>query len=485
MAYGKDQNVLRNTGSFRQRAGQFNSNRDEQRSKARGAAPYFVGQFKPPTDDAATIRILEGHYKVQEPHARGKDDKGNTIWEIEEVDMPFMPWVEHYDGRNEKSSICSAGPLAMDKHQRQPCHGCDIHYSTRETGADGKKKSDRMSRREMYAFSIIDYGRYHNLPQVDRQTGQIRRGEDGQPYMQWVPCVGTGCDGCKSNAETKQGQTRHWSMGWGHYQTLLSTDSEIGKSCAGCGGQETIQGRAWLCPNCGDGVIDLQSTSLKKEEVVAVTERVFHCNCGYHGFLQELIECRQCSGAGGTARRATLFDVDMQVKRVETSSGQGKQTALSIVRFSQPRPIDKFFEPLNKPMALDKIYVPTPLDNQATLFGVSSTPQRQPRTAADISSQGAPGMGAPQPSGFGAPPGFPQSPGFGAPPGFPQQPQGLPAPGFAPPAHQHQPPGFAPPPMGQPGFAPPQQAPAAAPNPWGQQPPAPTGAPNPWGLPQK
>ena len=45
MAYGKDQTVLKNTGSFRQRAGQYSANKDEQRSKSRGAAPYFVGQF--------------------------------------------------------------------------------------------------------------------------------------------------------------------------------------------------------------------------------------------------------------------------------------------------------------------------------------------------------------------------------------------------------------------------------------------------------
>lgn len=472
MAYGKDQSVLAGTGSFRQRAGQYSANKNEQRSKARGAAPYFVGQFKPPLDDSATIRLLEGHYQVEEAKAAGKDEKGQTIWTVEKVDLPFFPFTEHFDGRNEKSALCSAGPLAMDKNKRQPCHGCDIHWSTREAGADGKKKSDRMSRADKYAWSLIDYGRYHKMPQIDRQTGQIRRADDGTPYTNWVPCIGTGCDGCKGNVETTQGQTRHWSMGWAHYQTILSTDAEIGKSCANCCGVETIQGRAWLCPQCGEAAIDLQSTSLKKDEVSAVTDRVFHCNCGYNGFLQELIECRQCTPAGGRARRATLFDVDMQVKRVETGSGSAKQTTLSVVRFSAPRPIDKSFEALAKAMPLEKIYVPTPLDTQANLFGVSAAPQRQPRTAADIASQptGAPGFGPPQGQPAGAP-GFAPPPSFGAPPAFgppggfappPQQQQG-----FAPPQQQ-----FAPPPQQapQPGFtnnpAMPQQ-PAVASNPWG------------------
>src|SRR5579862_7916956 len=109
MAFGKDPNVRQAAGgSFRQQAGQHNAHKEENRSSTRGAAPYFVGQFKPPTTDAAAIRILEGKYEVQEAVAIGKDDKGHTRWQVNTNILPFFPWVEHFDGRPPKRScVCS------------------------------------------------------------------------------------------------------------------------------------------------------------------------------------------------------------------------------------------------------------------------------------------------------------------------------------------------------------------------------------------
>lgn len=456
MAYGKDKAVLQNTGSFRQRANAYSQRQGEQRRKGGGGAPFFVNQYKPPKDsDPDTIRILEGHYKVLE--ARGDGDAAEVV----EVELPFYPCTEHFDARNQKSCLCSAGPFAGNKKKAKPCHGCEIYWSSRETGADGKKKSGRMSKQDKFVFSTIDYGNYHKMPQVDRTTGQINKADDGTPYYNWVKCVGVGCDGCKAQVETVSGQTKHWSMGWGHYNKLLSADEDVGKSCVSCGGWETITGRAWVCPNCGDGIVDLHTTSLKKDQVKETVEREFHCNCGFKGFLSEIIECKQCTPLGGTAKRATIFDVDMQVKRVSSSQGGNDATDLVIVRTSPPRPVDKRFENLKKPLALEKIYAPTPIETQATQFGVTTT-NRQPRTTGDISS----GAAMPPPGAFvpqGVPPMGPppEMPGFGPPGGFPQQMIGVPPQSVVqnPVQFQQPPAGFtyAPPPAQQaPGFAPPQ-----------------------------
>lgn len=423
MAYGKDKEVLQAAGSFRQRAGAFNSNQNERRGSAGGGnAPFFVNQYKPSVDTTDTIRLIEGHYKVEEVFGEG-ENVGTR-----EVDLPFFPWTEHFDGRTEKSTVCSAGPFAMDKKRRCLCYGCDIHWSTREVQADGKKKSDRMSKRGMYAWNVLDYGVYHKMPQIDRQTGQIRRNDQGEAYTQWTKCVGVGCDGCKTQAESVTGQARHWSMGFGHYQTLLSADEEVGKSCVTCGGFETITGRAWTCAGCGDAIVDMHTTNLKKEQIQEITEkREFSCNCGYKGFLNEIIECRGCQNA----KRATVFDVDMQVKRVVTGKGDNAQTALQIVRTSAPRPIDKAFEHAAKPLPLNKIYAPSSLEVQSKQFNYTPEVKREPRTSADIASgqapppsafvpQQAPGFGPP-PVGFQAPAGF-APPGAFSPPVQPQQP---------------------------------------------------------------
>jgi hypothetical protein len=471
MAFNKNPAVLQGAGgSFRQKANSYSHHKDQQRQRGGGGAPFFVNQYKPSMSGTDTIRLIEGHYKVKE--VVGEGDQA----QVRETELPFYPWTEHFDGRNMKSCVCSGGPFAGNKKKSDPCHGCEIHFGTRVADAQGKKKSERMSRRDMYAFSVLDYGRYHKMQQVDQQTGQVKRNNEGEPYWNWVKCDGVGCDGCKSQAESASGQTRHWSMGWGHYQTLLAADETVGMSCVNCGGYETIEGIAWVCPHCGEAPIDLRTTSLKAEQVKETVLKEFHCSCGYYGFLNEVIQCRNCTPAGGAARRATIFDVDMQVKRIETSSGQGKQTSLMIVRTSPPQAIGKAFEALGKPLPLEKTYAPTPLETQAQQFGVT-TSNRQPRTAADIASnapqQGQPSMEAhPQQGQQMAPP-----PSFGPPQGggFPQPSQ---QPGYPPfPGVSQQQPVSSPPGGGFPQqqLAWPQQQPQMA--------PSAAQAPSPWGLP--
>jgi predicted RNA-binding Zn-ribbon protein involved in translation (DUF1610 family) len=378
MAYGKDPKVLGNAGSFRQRANQYQQQKEAARPKGGGGLPYFVGQYKPSIADVDTIRVIEGHYQVPQLVGRGDDAH------IEMVELPFYPYAEHYDGREKKSSICSAGPYFGSKDKASPCHGCDIFWTGMERGADGKKKQGRMSRRELYAFTVVDYGTYHEVQQVDRRTGQVRVNENtGQPYTEWVKCEGQGCDACQAGAPTRRGAKRHWPLGWGHYQTLLAADKQIGKSCSSCGGVDTVKCIAWCCPQCGEAIIDMRTSTMKQKDIDEVVENSAHCNsCGFEGFLQEIIECTQCTPAGGTAKRATIFDVDMNVQRIESSDG-GNQTTLTISKWSAPRPLDPAFKEFGEPMDLAKTYAPTALDKQADLFKVPAGGVRKPVTASE------------------------------------------------------------------------------------------------------
>lgn len=467
MAYGKDADVLRKTGSFRQRAQSFNNKRNENRSSGGGGtAPFFVNQYKPPLGtDPDMIRIIEGKHLLQQLKGSGEEAV------VEEVELPFYMYAEHFDGRNEKSAICSAGPFAFSKKKAQPCHGCEIYWSTRETQADGKKKSDRMSRREMYVWSIVDYGVYHKMEQIDN-NGQIRRNEStGEAYTRWVKCSGMGCDGCKAGKESKRGDTRHWPMGWAHYQTLLDIDRQVGRSCRTCGTMDSIQSVAWVCAACGELMIDMRTTSLKMEDIDKATTKDLKCGCGFTGLPVEIMQCMACSPQGRVAARATLFDVDMNVSRVAAAAGQGKQTALSVTRWSNPRPVDPNYTSLWKPLPLEKIYAPTPLNIQAEQFGVKGTP---PPTDNSTGSGRQPMTGEGHHRPF-ASSGLPAAPTMGAPMMGPPPGAGTMSP---PPMQQFQPPGFVPPAspnMAPPGFQPPPLVPQPAA-------PAPVGFPGGGGL---
>lgn len=476
MAYGKAPQAS-NQGSFRQRANQYQQGKEKSRKRGGGGGGvYWQNQYKPSMDNVDTIRIIEGKYMC--PQIVGEKDDAK----VEMVELPFFTLSEHYDGREEKSSICSAGPWAGSKKKSEPCYGCEIFWAGMgEKDHNGKKKQGRMSRREMYAFTVIDYGVYHHVPQTDFKTGQIRTKDDGTPWMEWKKCEATpdtpqSCSGCRSAAETRRGARLHWQLGWGHYQTLLDADKQIGKSCSNCCAANSIVGIAWTCAACGDAIVDMATTTLKPKEIDELVGKNVTCTCGHTGFAQEIIECRSCTGAGGTAKRATIFDVDMNVKRVADPNG-GNATTLAISQWSTPAPIDPLFKEFAEPIDLAKVYAPTPLEKQRELFrytpgSAAGAVQRTPVTAGDAArpygNQQAP-QGAPQPQGTPAG-GFPGQ--AWSPPGMqPQQQQAWqqPAPQPAPQGNPWQQPQAAPPPQQQPwqppqqGFGAPQPAPAETP----------------------
>ena len=384
MAYGKDPSKLGQVGSFRQQSHTYNQARNEKKFRGGGGSgpPSWVNEYRPPTDDVDTIRILQGDYTVEDVNAKGE------VYPIEH--LSFWPFVEHFDARSKKRSVCSAGPHANDRNKREPCHGCDLFWGSMKINpSSGKKEKGFMGKRDMVAYTVLDYGKYHKVEQVDRATGQVRTNDQGQPYYNWVKCAksseGKGiCDACDANKEAKVGHRAHWPMGSDHYNTLLNYDETVGKGCVTCGKKDVIRNEAWLCsnPECGEAVIDDRSR-LSKKEIDEIVYKPCVCKqCGSEGFLSELISCVNCTPNGNMPKRATIFDVDLRVKRVEPADGSNR-TTLQIVGYSDPAPISKQFAEIAKPEDLSKIYAPTPLERQAALFQVA--PSREPVTASSAS----------------------------------------------------------------------------------------------------
>jgi hypothetical protein len=118
-----------------------------------------------------------------------------------------------------------------------------------------------------------------------------------------------------------------------------------------------------------------------------------------------MIRCNNCN----QGEQATLFDFDLEVKRVKTAGDTGNQTTLQILRAIGPRPIDAMYgEDLRKPLPLDKIFAPTPVERQIELFGNVPAPaeggQQQQQQQQQGGGQGGGGGGGSgrQPSTKGA-----------------------------------------------------------------------------------
>jgi hypothetical protein len=370
MAFGKDSSQLGNVGNYRQMAmtqvhrGNGGGNRG-----GGGGMPTFVDRFKPSTTEEDFIRLVAGNFTII-----SAVDKENTVQRV----LPFMTFTEHFDGQTKQSCTCSAGPFAHMKDKKQPCRGCDMFWEFKKP--DGKPGA-RMSKRDMFAFSIIHYAPYAHVPQLDRRTGQVRTNSEGKPFMEWKR-VYRHEKAQYDGYEQKTAHRLHWPMGTEHYGVLWEYDDKIGQSCSACSGVKTITPISWNCsnPDCGEEIIDMESTTLPPEEIKKITfsEDTTCPRCRTKGFLKEIVSCKNCTPIGREPKRATLFDVDMHVQRKPANDGSDK-TALLVTGWSEPRPIEAQYAELAKPLMLDKIYAPTPWDKQVEKFGPpTSMPARTP-----------------------------------------------------------------------------------------------------------
>ena len=384
MAYGKDkegrdlvQASAFRSRTFNQAARALSRNKFPSTGGGKGGPPYWVDQFLPPIGYDATIRLLPGNFKQSELIEISKDEV-----QVVEVDAPFVKFVEHFDGTNQRGCICSAGPLAHFKDKRDPCLGCDIYWATAARNSAGRFESSRMSKQNKYAFALFDYRPFHEIEQIDRSTGLARKNTAGIPYKEWKACMGRGCDYCKGQVPiAKVGHSTHWAINYTQLQIFRAAERDIGRSCTVCGNVQCINSLAWICSNCQECIIDMDTTELKPQELIEKTDDEQTCPfCQYKGNLDEIYECRPCAERGLQGLRATLFDVDLTLTMVQVND----KKQLTIKTYSAPHPIAPEFVEAAKPLDLVRRYRPDTIHKQSEQFGVAMT---QPA--------GAPAGGAP------------------------------------------------------------------------------------------
>jgi len=340
-------------------------------TRSGGGGGYFGNRYKPPTISTDIVRLIPGDYLLP------VIDYENGCLVLDENNQPLMEpstyykYVEHYHAKKKMSSICSSGPLGHIKGKAEPCHACDGYWKEwmqrQETGAN---HPNTISRRDMWVFTVLVMHPFHKVEALDKNNQVKINDTTGQPFYVWTRCEGRGCPHCAAGKETKDGHIQHWPMGKNHFNTLVSYAAEVGQHCSKCGKMDCIEEIAWVCqnPDCGEAVIDLSTTRLSNEEIRRITDEPAHCpRCNEVDYLNDMYECVNCRSQGLAGKRATLFDVNLHVKRVEDPNG-GNQTSLSIVRSSEPTPIDPKYGEV-KPLNLSKIYMPTPLDRQLLIFG--------------------------------------------------------------------------------------------------------------------
>ena len=351
MAYGKQPIENANVGGWRQQAGV----RQEEKKKITQRKPYtgsrFANIYKPPMGEFELIRLIPGQYKVPQPV-----DLGGGKFGVKNVTLPYFECIDHFDGRNGQSCICSSGPLGFRKQHALPCIGCAGFYLSPKDAEN--RRRGRFSRRQLYVWNVLAYGTFVKIEQVDRNTGLVKLSDTtGKPYTEWVRKSKWNPAGL----EEKEGHLMHWSVGSAHMETIQGYDDIISKTCKNCGtGPDAIRRRALLCQKCGTDVIDCNSTNLQPADIQKMLFLDVECTyCHHVAPLQSFDECCGCDNPV----RTCCFDVDINITRMESV---GNQTQLVFSSWSPPHPVDASYKIF--PYDLAAMYAPDSIETQEKRF---------------------------------------------------------------------------------------------------------------------
>lgn len=372
MAFGKDPKHLSTIpnygGNFVQKSRM--AIRRRQSSGTSGGKPFWKDNFRPPELYSTIVRILPGQYEQFI-----NDGFDNAV----KVTAPFVKYREHttkFNGRI-RSGICSAGPLYENWKLREDCVGCKLDWEDYLARKEIKRQggnpgSQKVSSVEKYAYSVWDYAAYFKIPQTDK-SGQPRMNpKTNQPYYDWA--TGDPNDPRFHGAEHIQGHALAWACGSSYQAILVDKAVQIGNSCANCGSRDSITAVVKMCgnKNCGHPIYEPDNTTLTAEQRKRIDEEPYTCpSCGEKNPVDELIECANCTPQGGEARRAQLWDVDLQVQLLQA----GDRKMLQIHSYSDPRPIqinDPEIMKRAQPLDLIKQFAPTPREKQEELWGQPS-----------------------------------------------------------------------------------------------------------------
>lgn len=388
MSFGKDDKNLGNVASYggttRQRAA--NAGRKRTRSGG-GRRPYWSDTYRPSEHQIDSIRLIAGEYKIQRADGNG---------ELYEEVLPWWECKEHYHGGIKRGGICSGGPLFFDRKRRLDCYGCNIYWNDSGRGDRDKRI---ISIADKFVFRVVDFGQFHKVPQTDK-NGQFRLDKENQPYMEWAKCTGMGCTGCQNAKESKFGYIQPWIMSKTHFNSLNGYADSIGTSCTTCLARGVISTCMWQCANqeCGELIFDIATSTATQEQVDEIVNAPFGCaTCQQKNYPEEVIQCVNCTPQGTDPVRASIFDVDMQVKTQKT--GDGDQTALLVIATSDPKPIDDQFKDLLEfAPNLEKRFAPTSLEDQAAMWKIQRTnkEEQNPANYAQGYGQGQDQGGQPQ-----------------------------------------------------------------------------------------
>lgn len=351
--------AVRAVASFRQRGGYINARNKVGGAPKRSGGSLYGSRFAPSEDYQDEILLVPSTYETP---------LVNESNEVENVLTEYFFYRQHYDSRRRKFTHCSGGPYYKNRHMAEYCLGCHINHEL-TVWEDRKpvKQSHVSWARPMRAFTLIHFHRYHWVEQ-NRNGQLVLNPKDQKPYMEWVRCLeplGERCWMCEQEKKTIEARRMHWSLGPTHHNSLEYHNIRVASNCINCGGTNTINWEAWVCPHCEYAHVERDTTKFTAKEVDSLIMTPILCpNCGQRDFAREEYYCEEC---GKSAVRTSIFDMRLLVQKEIQMASRGKQTVVNIAS-GQIEKDPKQYKGLYEPLDLAEMFAPDSLEAQSKKF---------------------------------------------------------------------------------------------------------------------
>lgn len=368
MAFGKEPNSA--TAMSPRQQLKFGTNRAPRTGGSGGGGAMYRDAYRPPSDGTTDmVRIVPGNYLTPLVDYENKDYIYDEHGNIAQTSLPYYKYISYYYAPRKYSLIGSEGPLGEFKGKGAPCLAADWYwYEWRVRGRSSPpaKSPNSINRTDKFAVTALIQAPFYKVPQMKNGVVQMND-TTKQPYMEWAKGSVRGNDEfAAGNYDKKDGHSMHWSMNFMHWNTLRTYANSLACHCRACNTRDSIRELALVCRNCGEGIVEFDTTSLSDADLVKVREDKVLCPvCKYNGFLDNIIQCDNCQHG----EEATLFDFDLEVSQVKTSE-ESKNTTLQITKAVGPRAIDgRFVGTLRQPLDLPKIFQPFSMEKQRSVLG--------------------------------------------------------------------------------------------------------------------
>lgn len=370
MSFGKDEATMPTGGGMSIRQQLRHGGKRAPRTGGGGGGLLYRDQYRPPSDGTSDIvRIIPGSYAIPLIDYENKDFVYSESGSVVTANFPYWQYTEYYYHPRKRTLIGSEGPLGDFKGKGNPCLAADwFWWEWRERQRTGNKKSPNTLRRtNRNAVSVLVEAPFYKVPQIDKDGKVVMNENTKQPYMEWRKGSKRGNDEyALGKYEKKNGHVMHWSLAHGQWNTLTTYANGLASSCRSCQTQDSIRELALVCRGCGEAIVEFDSTSLTDAELNKIRDEAVKCRvCSHVGYLDNIIECQNCSHG----EEATLFDFDLEVLQVK-SSDEDKAAVLQIRKSIGPRPLDASYkDDQRKPLDLPKIFTPFSMDAQEKILG--------------------------------------------------------------------------------------------------------------------